>query len=697
MGWKPTYATDGASVENWTFVPGYEAPWDTAKTFADIPDAYRGQALERITRNYWGSDPQQILQQIVEAGIPAEQAVEKLYKEYRMNPDFANGALSPAEIKQLAGVQETPESIAQNREWIKNDAAMKSKDTGFGEGALIASGLMAFVTAGLSAAASSGGLFSSAPGYWGATEAGTSAIAGAGADASWGVTSGGNAANQAAIEGLSQAEKIAYVKDASDGVEALTRMAELGGNAGASAGAQALGFSSADAALSSIVPQFASAAIGAGAGLTAAQTAAKVVADKATAAGQAVPPWAAQLIAGIAGPVIAGAIGSAITGGGASGGGGSSGSANTDRLIGLQGDAAAQQMKITDQQLKVYNEEVLPLIRSEVTRANNPDRINQAVATAAGDMKAQYAGAKANAARATELSGRVADPIYQSEQNKFAAAESGDVAQAITQARTQEAERARQERIQAISLYQNPVGTASAAAGSAGALYGGAANTAMTGSRLAADTSVRAGYAAAQTLGPAITKGINTWFGTPEAKPTPAYENYGGAPYDTSSTPAGYPDYSADMGYRANGGAIRRGYAEGGPVEGPGTGTSDSISTAKAPGTFILSADTVRAIGTKKITDMMEKAGVRPGDGESPDPGGRAVRLSSGEWAIPPAATAYYGEAFLNNIQKKFHRPVMDEAGGAANGGAIRVRAMPRSVEEAILGHHSPQRAIRRA
>ena len=90
MGWKPQWG-DGGNAVGWTFEPGYEAQWDTAKTFAEIPEAYRGQALERITRNYWGSDANQILQQIVDSGIPAEQAVEKLYKEYLTNPDFANG------------------------------------------------------------------------------------------------------------------------------------------------------------------------------------------------------------------------------------------------------------------------------------------------------------------------------------------------------------------------------------------------------------------------------------------------------------------------------------------------------------------------------------------------------------------------------------------------------------------------------
>ena len=168
MGWKPTWG-DGGNAVGWTFEAGYEAPWDTAKTFAEIPEAYRGQALERITRNYWGSDANQILRQIVDAGIPAEQAVEKLYKEYRTNPDFANGGLTPAEIKQLAGVKETLESIAQNREWVKNDMAMKSKDDDSAFSALM------------------GSPFGMIP----AAFVGAGGLSGAGGAASSGVTTGG--------------------------------------------------------------------------------------------------------------------------------------------------------------------------------------------------------------------------------------------------------------------------------------------------------------------------------------------------------------------------------------------------------------------------------------------------------------------------------------------------------------------------
>ena len=138
-----------------------------------------------------------------------------------------------------------------------------------------------------------------------------------------------------------------------------------------------------------------------------------------------------------------------------------------------------------------------------------------------------------------------------------------------------------------------------------------------------------------------------------------------------------------------DGGAIRRpGYAEGGKVEGPGTGTSDSIKTEKRPGTYILSTDTVRAVGTKKLDDLMEKAGVRKGfNGADPQAGGIPVRLSTGEYEIPPEVTQHYGEEFFNKLQQKYHRPIASDQ-GYANGGAIRKRVLPRLVDDAIVNHY---------
>lgn len=48
-----------------------------------------------------------------------------------------------------------------------------------------------------------------------------------------------------------------------------------------------------------------------------------------------------------------------------------------------------------------------------------------------------------------------------------------------------------------------------------------------------------------------------------------------------------------------------RGYAGGGAVRGPGTGTSDSISAKLSDGEFVLPADTVRKVGVKSLRDLV--------------------------------------------------------------------------------------------
>ncbi len=48
-----------------------------------------------------------------------------------------------------------------------------------------------------------------------------------------------------------------------------------------------------------------------------------------------------------------------------------------------------------------------------------------------------------------------------------------------------------------------------------------------------------------------------------------------------------------------------RGYAGGGVVRGPGTGTSDSISAKLSDGEFVLPADTVRKVGVKSLRDLV--------------------------------------------------------------------------------------------
>ena len=88
--------------------------------------------------------------------------------------------------------------------------------------------------------------------------------------------------------------------------------------------------------------------------------------------------------------------------------------------------------------------------------------------------------------------------------------------------------------------------------------------------------------------------------------------------------------------------------ARGGMVRGPGTGTSDSIATEAEPGTYIMPADSTAAIGPSAL----EKMGTVP------------VRLSDGEFKLPPAQVMAIGEAVLKLMKDATHTPVNGEDGG---------------------------------
>lgn len=88
--------------------------------------------------------------------------------------------------------------------------------------------------------------------------------------------------------------------------------------------------------------------------------------------------------------------------------------------------------------------------------------------------------------------------------------------------------------------------------------------------------------------------------------------------------------------------------ARGGVVRGPGTGTSDSIPDEAEPGTFIMPADSTEAIGPSAL----EKMGTVP------------VRLSDGEFKIPPEQVMALGAAVLKLYKDATHTPVNGEDGG---------------------------------
>ena len=100
------------------------------------------------------------------------------------------------------------------------------------------------------------------------------------------------------------------------------------------------------------------------------------------------------------------------------------------------------------------------------------------------------------------------------------------------------------------------------------------------------------------------------------------------------------------MGYKQQ----PQSFAKGGMIRGPGTGTSDSIPDEMAPGTYILPADTTAQLGLsdKKVP----------------------VRVSNGEYELPPEQVQAVGAAVLDAIKGVTHTPKSLSARGlkAANG-----------------------------
>ena len=92
------------------------------------------------------------------------------------------------------------------------------------------------------------------------------------------------------------------------------------------------------------------------------------------------------------------------------------------------------------------------------------------------------------------------------------------------------------------------------------------------------------------------------------------------------------------------------GYADGGMVRGPGTGTSDDIKAVVPGGSYIMPADSTEQIGEQNLAGM-----------GSPVP----VNLSNGEYQIPPEQVHAVGVQALNQMKDATHTP---SAGEAARG-----------------------------
>ena len=96
------------------------------------------------------------------------------------------------------------------------------------------------------------------------------------------------------------------------------------------------------------------------------------------------------------------------------------------------------------------------------------------------------------------------------------------------------------------------------------------------------------------------------------------------------------------------------GYANGGMVRGPGTGTSDDIETEIPAGSYIMPADSTAQLGEEALSSMGR--GFKPGRKKVP------VNLSNGEYQLPPEQVHAVGVEALNQVKNATHTPSATEA-----------------------------------
>jgi hypothetical protein len=92
--------------------------------------------------------------------------------------------------------------------------------------------------------------------------------------------------------------------------------------------------------------------------------------------------------------------------------------------------------------------------------------------------------------------------------------------------------------------------------------------------------------------------------------------------------------------------ARRAGFANGGLIRGPGSGTSDDIPMDVPVGGYVMPADSTRAIGPENLSGL----GFNPNEAV-------AARVSNGEYAIPPEQVQAVGLQALNTMRDATHAP----------------------------------------
>lgn len=101
-----------------------------------------------------------------------------------------------------------------------------------------------------------------------------------------------------------------------------------------------------------------------------------------------------------------------------------------------------------------------------------------------------------------------------------------------------------------------------------------------------------------------------------------------------------------------------RSYANGGPIHGPGTGTSDSIPDKMRPGTFIMPADSTQSLGAKALSSLGKKV---------------PVNVSNGEYEYTPEQVHAVGLRALSQLKDATHTQAQgaDPAQRLALGGEV--------------------------
>jgi hypothetical protein len=284
---------------------------------------------------------------------------------------------------------------------------------------------------------------------------------------------------------------------------------------------------------------------------------------------------------------------------------------------------------------------------------------------------------------------------YQSALQKWRMGQAQSEALARQQAHTSEKYRTEDigwsRPLQAFSLGQGLPAQVSALNSSAGALTGQAAGNygALAGTQSALaqqqyQNAAQGYYGAGRALGGA------KWFNNNSGEtPYAGQANYtgqtsyieqgqGGDPYAFANMRDGGHVGAIRMRYK-NGGAIRM--AQGGHIEGPGTGTSDSIRTDLPDDAYVIPADVVKHKGIE-FFDKMHGPGKRKFQGAL---GGQEADVSNGEYVIDPDVVRSKGVEFFDKLLERYHTPTHPNY---ADGGKTRV-ALPRAIEEAIRGMSS--------